>query len=242
MAAPVSLSFSLDPQNHHLHYHSRICTNTLFKLRQTRPFTPSRTGYNLPHSALHKAEPCSFKSLSSSCSQSSTMANSSYHDNPFQTSRFVSNYELQKLKLLENFRYFHELKSGSISIRVMREDEMDNTAGLLAESFTESMLWPSGYVSVLRFLVKQYLIERRTLMPHTATLIGFYIGMAGGGEEKEEELLAGTVEIFFDKRGANASLPTPTPPKDSPYICNTIVKEPLRRRGIGWHLLKVTKL
>lgn len=105
---------------------------------------------------------------------------------------------------------------------------MDITVGLLAESFAESMLLPSGYVSVLKFLVKQYLIERRTLMPHMATLIGFYTETVEGGEEQEAQL-AGTVEVCFDKRGANASPPTPTPPKDSPYICNMAVKKSLRR-------------
>lgn len=108
---------------------------------------------------------------------------------------------------------------------------MDITVGLLAESFAESMLLPSGYVGVLRFLVKQYLIERRTLMPHTATLIGFYRAMVNDGDEEEHEevKLAGTVEVCFDKRGANASLPSPTPPKDSPYISNMAVQKSLRR-------------
>ncbi|KAK9277360.1 hypothetical protein L1049_006902 [Liquidambar formosana] len=116
---------------------------------------------------------------------------------------------------------------------------MDVTVALLSESFAESMLLPSGYVSLLRFLVKQYLIERRGLMPHTATLVGFY----RGNEEENEgvEQLAGTVEVSFNKRGSNASPPTPTPPKNSPYICNMTVKQPLRRRGIGWHLLKASE-
>lgn len=122
---------------------------------------------------------------------------------------------------------------------------MDDTVALLAESFAESMVWPSGYLSLLRFLVKQYLIERRALMPHTATLIGFYRGKENERleheEEEEEEELAGTVEVCFDKRGANASPPTPTPPKNSPYICNMSVDKPLRRRGIGWHLLKASE-
>lgn len=123
---------------------------------------------------------------------------------------------------------------------------MDNTVVLLAQSFAESMLWPSGYLSLLRFLVKQYLIERRGLMPHAATLIGFYRGKENGvpaqaEHEDGEEQLAGTVEVCFDQRGANASPPTPTPPKNSPYICNMTVRKPLRRRGIGWHLLKASE-
>lgn len=118
---------------------------------------------------------------------------------------------------------------------------MDITVGLLAESFAESMLLPSGYVALLGFLVKQYLMERRELMPHTATLIGFYRRKKdkdGDFEEEEEckdedfeedEVLAGTVEVCFDKKGANASTPTPTPPKNSPYISNMAVKKSLRR-------------
>lgn len=109
---------------------------------------------------------------------------------------------------------------------------MDMTVGLLSESFGESMSLPFDYLNVLAYLIKQYVIERRALMPHTATLIGFY------REGDEEEQLAGTVEVSFDKKGANASPPSPTPPKNSPYICNMTVKKSLRRRGIGWHLLK----
>ncbi|KAB2632997.1 hypothetical protein D8674_029244 [Pyrus ussuriensis x Pyrus communis] len=97
-------------------------------------------------------------------------------------------------------------------------------AWLLAESFAESMLLPSGYVFVLGYLVKQYLFERMELLPNTATLF-----------------LAGTVEVCFNKKGAVASLPTPTPPKNSPYISNMAMKKSLRRRGIGWHLLKASE-
>lgn len=104
---------------------------------------------------------------------------------------------------------------------------MDLTVQLLAESFAESMLLPLGYESLLRFLVKQYLIERRALLPHAVTLIAFY--RQRGQSAEEGEVLAGTVEVSFDKRGANASPPTPTPPKNSPYICNMTVKKPLRR-------------
>lgn len=116
---------------------------------------------------------------------------------------------------------------------------MDITAGLLSESFAESMLLPMGYVSLLGFLVKQYLTERRSVMPHAATLVGFYrcnrtkeeeeVEQEEKEEEEEEEELAGTVEVSFNKKGANASPPTPTPPKNSPYICNMTVKKPLRR-------------
>ncbi|KAI4314306.1 hypothetical protein L6164_027228 [Bauhinia variegata] len=89
-------------------------------------------------------------------------------------------------------------------VRVKRPEEMDITVGLLAVSFAESMQLPSGYVSVLKFLIKQYLIERRTSMPHMATLTGFYRGMVEGREEQKVQL-AGTVEICFNKRGAYSS-------------------------------------
>ncbi|RDX79779.1 hypothetical protein CR513_39761, partial [Mucuna pruriens] len=150
--------------------------------------------------------------------------------------RFLSDDELRRLASLESFLYCHELRSGSLSVRVMRPHEMDPTVGLLAESFAESMLLPKAYVNVLAFLVNQYLMERMALMPHAATLVAFYTE-----EEEEEARLAGTVELCFDKRGANASVPSPTPPKDSPYISNMAVHKSLRRRGIGWHLLKASE-
>lgn len=147
----------------------------------------------------------------------------------FRTGRFLSNAELEKLKTLEGFAYFQELESGSMWVRVMRPEEMDSTVHLLAESFGESMLLPSGYQSVLRFLVKQYLIERREVLPHAVTLVGFFRKKTDGGSDGEEAEMAGTVEVCLDKRGANASPPSPTPPKESPYICNMTVKEDLRR-------------
>lgn len=106
----------------------------------------------------------------------------------------------------------------------MREEEMDMAVTLLAESFAESMMMAKGYVKLLEFLVRNYLIERRAMMPHNATLLGIY---RENGEEDFE--LAGTVEVCFDKRGANTNPPTPTPPKNSPYICNMAVRRPLRR-------------
>lgn len=120
----------------------------------------------------------------------------------------------------------------------MSPGEMDMTVKLLSESFAESMLMPTGYVKFLAFLVKQYLVDRRALMPHTVTLVGYYRGEEGS---EEEEDLAGTVELSFDERGANSSPPTPIPPKNCPYICNMTVKKHLRRRGIGWHLLKASE-
>ncbi|RAL53245.1 hypothetical protein DM860_006917 [Cuscuta australis] len=152
--------------------------------------------------------------------------------------------ELEKLRVLENFEYFQELESGSVRIRVMSEEETEATAGLLAESFAEWVGVPLRYVKLLGFFVKQYLIERRSAMPHTATLVGFY--RHGNGEEEEEEegelKVSGTVEVSFDRRGAtNNSPPTPIAPMDCPYICNMAVKKSLRRRGIGLEMLKASE-
>ncbi|KAF5746631.1 hypothetical protein HS088_TW06G00802 [Tripterygium wilfordii] len=219
----ATLSLSLDP-NHNCCY--LYPTTTHFKHHQALPVY------------LHKSDRYTFKSFfshsHSSSSPSPTVSNA-YLEDPFRKGRLLSNQELEKLKFLENFSYFQELTTGSMCVRVMMPDEIDDTVGLLAESFAESMLMPAGYVSLLKFFVKQYLIERRAVMPHAVTLLGFYRG------EEEEEELAGTVEICFNKMGANTSPPTPTSPKNSPYVCNMTVKQQLRRRGIGWHLLKASE-
>jgi len=141
------------------------------------------------------------------------------------TRRFLTNSELTNLQHLESFLYSQNTKSGSIWVRVMRDNEVDPIVCLLADAFAELMLFPKCYINVLRFLMKQYLIKRRMLMPHVATLIGFYRGVTNG----EEMQLAGTVEICFDKNGANSSRASPTPPKDSPYIYSLAVDKSLRR-------------
>ncbi|KAJ8758982.1 hypothetical protein K2173_003220 [Erythroxylum novogranatense] len=228
MAASLSLSLSLssDPQRNH-----RL------------PFVVSPPNPRHPLLSFVKSDRFSFRSSSHSSSPSttteSTSASTIYSslEDSFKTGRFLSNDDLTKLKVLQDFRYYQELESGSMRVRVMRPEEMDVTVKLLAESFAESMLLPVAYVSVLRFLVKQYLIERRDVLPHAVTLIGFYRGK----ENEDEGELAGTVEVCFDKMGANSSPPTPTPPKNSPYICNMTVKKSLRRKGIGWNLLKASE-
>lgn len=109
----------------------------------------------------------------------------------------------------------------------MAAEETDAVVALLAESFGESILMPNTYAALLGFLVKQYLVERRALLPHAATLVGLY--KKGDGESEELVELAGTLEVCFDKRGASDSVPSPTPPMDSPYVCNMTVTKPLRR-------------
>lgn len=212
---------SLDPQLHNPHnnfsYNPQLITQQapIFNQKRINHFVhiPRYNSPFIPQSNSQSSSSSSFPSTSSPTLQSS-----------YQRGRFLTNDEIEKLQFLENFRYFQELKSGLLYIRLMQHEEIDMTVSLLAESFAESMLMPSGYTRLLEFLVKQYLIERRALMPHSATLLGFF------KEDEEEDLqLAGTVEVSFNKRGANSSPPSPAPPKNSPYICNMTVKEPLRR-------------
>lgn len=200
MATEVSVSIS---SHCHPHQHHHIVSVA----KHHHPFLkyPKRNHSNLP------------LSLSSSHSSSPLQ-------NPLQNGRFLTNDELEKLQFLGNYSYHKELESGLLWVRAMREEEMDMTVTLLSESFAESMMMGTGYVKLLEFLVKNYLIERRERMPHNATLLGVY---RENGEEDFE--LAGTVELTFDKLGANATPPTPTPPKNSPYICNMAVTKPLRR-------------
>ncbi|KAG8366192.1 hypothetical protein BUALT_Bualt17G0051000 [Buddleja alternifolia] len=202
-----TLSVSISPHYHrHLHHH-------LSAANHRHPFLkfPQNNHYN---------------NLSLSASNSSSI----------QTGRFLTNEELEKLEFLENYSYHQELESGLLWVRLMRDEEMDMTVSLLSDSFAESMMMATGYVKLLELLVKNYLTERREMMPHNATLLGVY---RENGEEDFE--LAGTVELTFDKKGANAKPPTPIPPKNSPYICNMAVRKQLRRRGIGWHLLKASE-
>lgn len=216
-AATLSFSLSLDPQQ----YHNKTGTAPASPIISTKH----------SHFPLHKSNHCQFSnflSFSHSSSSPAPTTASSFLEDSFSTGRFLTNEELEKLKTLEHFVHFQELQSGFLWVRVMRPEEMDRTVSLLAESFSESMLLPVGYNKLLRFFVKQYLIERRAVMPHAATLIGFYRGK-GESESGEDVDFAGTVEVCFDKRGANASPATPTPPKNSPYICNMTVRKERRR-------------
>ncbi|XP_010551446.1 PREDICTED: uncharacterized protein LOC104822056 [Tarenaya hassleriana] len=238
-AVSISLAFSVDPQ--------RPNQTPAFAFSSSFPRNPFLFSGKSLRASLRIAFSPSSHSSSSSSSASTTTETGSYTflEDSFRTGRFLSNEELEKLKTLEGFAYFQELESGSMWVRVMRPEDMDPTVKLLAESFSESMLLPTGYESVLRFLVKQYLSEKRGVMPHAVTLVGFFRrrpeACSDGDGVGEAEELAGTVEVCFDRRGANASPPSPIPPKDSPYVCNMTVKKPLRRRGIGWHLLKASE-
>ncbi|KAJ6356659.1 hypothetical protein OIU78_004708 [Salix suchowensis] len=206
-----------------------------------------------PFLSLHKSCYFSSRFCSSSNGSSSSPTTTAETETPcastaydsYKTGRFLSNEEIEKLKALQDFRYYQQLETGSMLVRVMKPEEIDITVKLLTESFVESMSLPVGYVSLVCYFVQQYLIERQAAIPHAVTLIGFYKGKQetkGGEEEDDLEELAGTVEVCFDKRGASASPPTPTPPKNAPYICNMAVKQSHRRRGIGWNLLKASEV
>ncbi|CAA0238131.1 putative transcription regulator GNAT family [Arabidopsis thaliana] len=236
-ALSISLSFSVDSL--------KPSQSTKFGFSSSSHRYPLLYSCKSHRSNLRFAFPPSSVSTATETGEenSKSTGNYAFLEESFRTGRFLSNDELEKLKTLEGFAYFQELESGSMWVRVMRHEEMDSTVHLLAESFGESMLLPSGYQSVLRFLVKQYLIERREVLPHAVTLVGFFRKKVDefSDDGEEEAVMAGTVEVCLEKRGANASPPSPTPPKESPYICNMTVKEDLRRRGIGWHLLKASE-
>ncbi|CAK9157762.1 unnamed protein product [Ilex paraguariensis] len=155
MATTVSLCLSLDPQPHYYH-HNHLYQTTHFK-NQARFLSPKHTH---PLVIFPKSDRYYLiSSFSTSHSSSSSSTSPSFLQNPLLPGRFLTNEELEKLQSLEDFRYYKELESGSMWVRVMRQEEMD----------------------------MNYLIERRTLLPHTTILIGFY--RAG---EEEDLQLAGT--------------------------------------------------
>ncbi|KAL6547244.1 hypothetical protein OROMI_022965 [Orobanche minor] len=205
MATEVSVSFYLHRQLHHRNRHLSAPNHRYSSIQ-------------FPRRSHH------YNNLSPSLSAShSSSSSSSPSSNPLHTGRFLTNDELENLEILSKFSYHQELKSGLLWVRVMREEEMEVTATLLSESFAESMMITADYLKLLEFCVKNYLIERRETRPHNATLLGIY--KENGDEDFE---LAGTVELTFDKNGTNRNPPTPTPPKNSPYICNMAVAKPLR--------------
>ena len=54
-----------------------------------------------------------------------------FSQRPILNRSVLSNEELEKLKLLKDFRYYQELESGSLWIQMMRAEEMDITIALL---------------------------------------------------------------------------------------------------------------
>ncbi|XP_078165959.1 acyl-CoA N-acyltransferases (NAT) superfamily protein [Carex rostrata] len=146
---------------------------------------------------------------------------------------FLSPLSLSKQQTLLDFSQPHHFPHGTLLIRPMLETEIDAVSHLLSESFIETLFLPPNYADLLAFLVKNYLLDRRSLLPHAALLVGIYSNDRDGLDE-----LACTAEISFDERGANSASPTPVPPPECPYISNMTVKNSLRRKGIGKQLLK----
>ncbi|XP_028551500.1 uncharacterized protein LOC110092118 isoform X2 [Dendrobium catenatum] len=136
---------------------------------------------------------------------------------------FLDDLGLYRLQTIDKYKREGPLGGGWLEIRPMEDGEIDPIIQLLSESFIESMGMPPRYVPLLTFIVRQYVMGRRLLLPHAVMLVGFY---RDDGKEPE---LACTAEISFDTFGANVAPPTPLPPKDCPYICNMAVKKDLRR-------------
>ncbi|GJR38023.1 hypothetical protein Tco_1213707 [Tanacetum coccineum] len=216
----ATASFSLSSTIDHHHYHHHHLLQPPYS-KSHFPNTPKPTPrFNLILTCT-----------SNPSSQTSSLTQET--QNPLPNGRFLTDPDLKNFQILQSFKLFHKLPSGSmLLIRVMQEQELDMTVELLAESFAESMMLPKAYVKLLAYLVKQYLVERRGLMPHAATLIAFHRSESeseSSGGVTEDIQLAGTVEVSFDKMGANVAPPTPVPPKNAPYICNMTVKKSLRR-------------
>lgn len=151
-----------------------------------------------------------------------------------QAQTFLCPQSLANLQTLSAFSQTHTFPHGILKIRPMRDTELDAVSDLLSESFIETLFFPPNYAKLLAFLVKNYLMERRVLVPHTTVLVGLYFEGRQVAEELELEQeqgaqMAGTAEISFDELGANAASPTPVPPRDHPYICNMTVRNSLRR-------------
>ncbi|KAL0919822.1 hypothetical protein M5K25_011943 [Dendrobium thyrsiflorum] len=144
---------------------------------------------------------------------------------------FLDDLGLYRLQTIDKYKREGPLGGSWLEIRPMEDGEIDPIIQLLSESFIESMGLPPRYVPLLTFIVRQYVMGRRLLLPHAVMLVGFY------REDGKEPELVCTAEISFDTFGANAAPPTPVPPKGFPYICNMAVKKDLRRRGIGFQLL-----
>ncbi|XP_020593876.1 uncharacterized protein LOC110033996 isoform X2 [Phalaenopsis equestris] len=177
------------------------------------PFSPSSSV------SIHRSHSPSF-SLSSVRSTAGAIAASASGGGVF-----LDDLGLYRLQTLD--KYIREGRHGDgwLEIRPMEEGEVDPAVQLLAESFVESMGMAARYVPLLAFLVRQYVLGRRVLLPHAVMLLGFY------REGEKEAELAGTAEVSFDTIGANAAPPTPLPPRDCPYICNMAVKKEFRRQA-----------
>ncbi|KAJ1700209.1 hypothetical protein LUZ63_008721 [Rhynchospora breviuscula] len=159
-----------------------------------------------------------------------------------QTQTFLSPSSLSKLQTLSSFSRTHHFpdnhndtdKLATLLIRPMLDPDIDAVSHLLSQSFIQTLFFPPNYANLLAFLVKNYLLGRRALLPHSTVLVGMYYS---ADAQDQDPQLACTAEISFDQRGANAASPTPFPPPDCPYICNMTVKNSLRRKGIGKLLL-----
>ncbi|KAL5974325.1 hypothetical protein ACLOJK_030989 [Asimina triloba] len=200
--------------------------------------SPHPSSFITPTRSLSLSCPTSLsktRTFKSSSHSSSPSSSNSISDDPFPTTQFLTPDDAKKKETLRSFQYWETLADGgSVMVRPIHEVDIEATIRLLTESFAEAMSIPSRLLALLNFLVKQYVKERRALLPHAVMLVAFV------GGPNVEEVLAGTVEISFNAQGANVSPPAPVPPAEHPYLCNMAVKKDYRR-GIGKHLLKASE-
>lgn len=164
---------------------------------------------------------------------------SPYGFDPFKLKKdkgLLGDEELEMLKFLENFEYNHRFDHGLLVVKVMSTEHMGDTEELLTDSFAELMWGPLTYRPLLRLTVREHMVDRRAFIPHAATLVGLYTEGESG-----KWILGGTVELSFNSEGSAEFPPTPIPPRGAPYLCNMAVNKSLRRKGIGWHLLKASE-
>ncbi|KAH9304256.1 hypothetical protein KI387_008660, partial [Taxus chinensis] len=130
--------------------------------------------------------------------------------------------EIGQLQVLENFVYEHRFDHGCLVVKLMGREHREDTLEILTDSFEELMWGPMTYKPLLSFTIKQHMLERMTLLPHAATLVGLY------AEREGEWTFGGTVEVSLNSKGAAEFPPTPVAPKNSPYLCNMAVNKSLR--------------
>ncbi|GLJ28376.1 hypothetical protein SUGI_0558320 [Cryptomeria japonica] len=147
----------------------------------------------------------------------------------------LDDQELEQLKSLENFVYEHRIDHGCLVIKALDNEHMEDTSELLTDCLAEIVWRPLNYRPLLKFSIREYMRERAARVPHVVTLIGLY------SEREGEWTFGGTAEVSFNSKGVSEFQATPAPPKGSPYLCNMAVSKDLRRRGIGWQLLKASE-
>eukprot|EP00252_Welwitschia_mirabilis_P007299 TRINITY_DN18549_c0_g1_i2.p1 TRINITY_DN18549_c0_g1~~TRINITY_DN18549_c0_g1_i2.p1 ORF type:complete len:322 (+),score=53.08 TRINITY_DN18549_c0_g1_i2:296-1261(+) len=161
-----------------------------------------------------------------------------YDFDPFKLKKdkaLFDEQEVKMLEILESFEYKHAFDDGPLVVKFMNSEYMSSTEDLLTESFVDLMWGPLTYRPILKLSVRENMLDRRSIIPHSATLVALHAPNQG------DWVLVGTVELSFNAKGSSPLMPTPIPPKDAPYLCNMAVDKKFRRRGIGKHLLMASE-